>query len=611
MADDNSARFRSNDSFGRGPAAPATDPLAELARLIGRNDPFSEYGRDSRPAAPPPQPAPDPGSSLSLPPAPQFHSEPGQPYAQEPYAQEPYAPGPYAQQSYTQAPYAQAPAVHEPAPAPRYSPEPTAPPYGQDTAPRYAADYPPRAYDDQAGHNDWPVPAPPPAPSHPLNDPFALPQHPPYVPQPASHHDNKGYAGPNFGNQPYMEPPARPARDSFQPDLPGFDPPAYAAAPDPQNHPPLYPHEPEAGGMPPPHDDEFYDDEPRGGRRKGLLTVVAVLGLAVIGTAGAFGYRSMFGGPGSSGPVPVIRANGEPSKVAPPPVTADQSASKFSYDRFGDAGKDEQVVRREEKPVDLSKTPPPPPRTVFPGAPVASPPSAKSAAGGAAMSAANPPSAIGEPRRVRTVPIRPDQGGDVAAAPPTQQPMSQQPMQVAPPRQVNAAPAGAAAAAPDDTPAARAAAARASSRLALRTTPPPATALAPAGNAPLSLSPDANNAPPPAAQEAFPPAPRASAPPPPARVASAPPPAAASAGGSYLVQVSSQRSEAEAESAYRGIQSKFGSVLGSQPHTVRRADLGAKGVYYRAMVGPFGSREEAIQVCTSLKQAGGECVVQH
>ena len=107
--------------------------------------------------------------------------------------------------------------------------------------------------------------------------------------------------------------------------------------------------------MPPPHDDEFYDDEPRGGRRKGLLTVVAVLGLAVIGTAGAFGYRSIFGGAGSSGPPPVIRASGEPSKVAPPPATPDPSASKFSYDRFGDAGKDEQVLRREEKPVDLSK----------------------------------------------------------------------------------------------------------------------------------------------------------------------------------------------------------------------------------------------------------------
>jgi hypothetical protein len=587
MADDNSARYRSNDSFDRGPAAPASDPLAELARLIGQNDPFSEYGRTARPAAPSPQPAPDLGPRFdpSLP-APPSHSEPVQPYAHEPAAHLPPA--------------------YEP--APRYSPEP-APPYRHDTAPRYAADYPPRAYDDQAGHNDWPVPAPPPAPSRPSNDPFALPR-PPFVPQPAPHHDNTGYASPNFGSQPYVEPPARPAREGYPPDLPGFDAPAaYAGAPDRQNYPPLYPHEPEAGGMPVPHDDEFYDDEPRGGRRKGLLTVIAVLGLAVLGTAGAFGYRSMFGHPGSSGPVPVIRASGEPSKVAPPPPTADQSqsAGKFSYDRFGDAGKDEQVVRREEKPVDLSKAPQPTPRTVFPGAPVASPPSAKSA-GGAAMSAANPPSAIGEPRRVRTVPIRPDQGGDVAAAPPSQQPPSQQLTSVAPPRQVNAAAANVAAPAPDDTPG-RAAAARASSRTALRSTPPPAPA--PAANAPLSLSPDANNnAPPPVAQDNFPPPPppRASAPPP-ARVASAPP--AATAGGSYLVQVSSQRSEAEAESAYRGIQSKFGSVLGSQPHTVRRADLGAKGVYYRAMVGPFASREEAVQVCSSLKQAGGECVVQH
>jgi hypothetical protein len=575
MADDNSARYRSNDSFDRGPAAPASDPLAELARLIGRNDPFSEYGRTARPAEAPPQPAPDPGAryGTSLPPAPPFHNEPAQPYAQDTAAY--------------------APAAHEPAayePPPRYNPEP---------APRYAADYPPRAYDDQAAHNDWPVPAPP-APSRPLNDPFALPQHPPYVPQPAPQQDNRGYAAPSFGNQSYVEP--RPARDGFQPDLPGFDAPAYGAAPDPQNYPPLYPHEPEAGGMPPPHDDEFYDDEPRGGRRKGLLTVVAVLGLAVVGTAGAFGYRSMFGGPSSSGPVPVIRASGEPSKVAPPPATPDQSVSKFSYDRFGDAGKDEQVVQREEKPVDLSKVSPP--RTVFPGAPVANSPSAKSA-GGAATSAANPPSAIGEPRRVRTVPIRPDQGGDVAAAPPSQQPMSQQPMSVAPPRQANAAAANAAT---DDTPAARAAAARASSRVAMRSAPPPPPA--PAANAPLSLSPDANNVPPQVAQEAFPPAPAPRASAPPTRVASAPPPAA-SAGGSYLVQVSSQRSEAEAENAYRGIQSKFGSVLGSQPHTVRRADLGAKGVYYRAMVGPFASREEAIQVCSSLKQAGGDCVVQH
>src|SRR5207244_4416758 len=101
-----------------------------------------------------------------------------------------------------------------------------------------------------------------------------------------------------------------------------------------------------------------------------------------------------------------------------------------------------------EKPVDLSKVAPPQqPRTVFPGAPVPGPPSTK-AGSGASASAANPPSAIGEPRRVRTVPIRPDQGSDVAAAPPAQQPLNVSP------RQANAAAPNAAASASDDTPAA-------------------------------------------------------------------------------------------------------------------------------------------------------------
>src|SRR5690242_19747712 len=92
MADDNSARYRSNDSFDRGPAAPASDPLAELARLIGQNDPFSEYGRTTRPAAPPP-PAPDLGARYGTSPsAPRSHGEPVQPYAQQPSSQAPAAP---------------------------------------------------------------------------------------------------------------------------------------------------------------------------------------------------------------------------------------------------------------------------------------------------------------------------------------------------------------------------------------------------------------------------------------------------------------------------------------------------------------------------------------
>ena len=71
---------------------------------------------------------------------------------------------------------------------------------------------------------------------------------------------------------------------------------------------------------------------------------------------------------------------------------------------------------------------------------------------------------------------------------------------------------------------------------------------------------------------------------------------APSAGGGYLVQVSSQKNEADAQASFRTLQGKYPSVLGSRSPLIKRADLGDKGVYYRAMVGPFGSAEEAVAV---------------
>ena len=85
---------------------------------------------------------------------------------------------------------------------------------------------------------------------------------------------------------------------------------------------------------------------------------------------------------------------------------------------------------------------------------------------------------------------------------------------------------------------------------------------------------------------------------------------APSAGGGYVVQVSSQKSEADAQASFRSLQGKFPAVLGSRSPLIKRADLGEKGVYYRAMVGPFGSPDEASQFCGNLKTAGGQCVVQ-
>ncbi len=82
------------------------------------------------------------------------------------------------------------------------------------------------------------------------------------------------------------------------------------------------------------------------------------------------------------------------------------------------------------------------------------------------------------------------------------------------------------------------------------------------------------------------------------------------ANGSYAVQVTSQRSEAEAKAEFRTLKAKFPSQLGGHEAVVRRADLGAKGVYYRALVGPFASAEQATAMCSSLKSAGGNCIVQ-
>src|SRR5215510_262807 len=86
--------------------------------------------------------------------------------------------------------------------------------------------------------------------------------------------------------------------------------------------------------------------------------------------------------------------------------------------------------------------------------------------------------------------------------------------------------------------------------------------------------------------------------------------AAKAAAGRYFAQVSSQRSEADALACLRSLQEKFPSELGDRDAIIRRADLGAKGVYYRAMTGPFASADEADQFCRSLKAAGGECSIQ-
>jgi hypothetical protein len=470
MADDYTLRSpRSNDSYRRA-AGPAeadgpprnSDPLAELARLIGQTDPFAEFARNTARAAEQP----------TQPPAPDWRRNPAPSYA-TPLAQ-PAAAGP-ASSGYQRRDPHQMVSGGERVPQPEYDDS--------------------HGYYDEGG-------------------------------QPAA-----------YGSQA----------------VPGY------AAPSDQGDPAAFIDDGVAMG---PHDNEIYDDAAPSSRwRKGGLTAITIVVCAVLGSAGAYAYRSYATGVRTTQAPPVIVAEKTPTKVVP---ANDPQSGKSIQDRVRDPGPNERVVSREEQPVELrNMITTAPPRVVLQSAGAAAQAQASVPGGPAAVGSLPSPSTssqpITEPKRVRTVTIRPD-GADVSGRPVpglgTPSGLAQVP--------------------------------------STRGTPPAPTARTP--NAPVSLDPQA------APQRA-----PAAAAPPPTRLASAP--SNGSTGG-YVVQLSSQKSDSEAQASIRTLQAKYPHLLNSRPPTVQRADLGAKGVYFRAVVGPFTSSSEAESFCSGLKAAGGQCITQ-
>ena len=312
-----------------------------------------------------------------------------------------------------------------------------------------------------------------------------------------------------------------------------------------------------------PADERFYDDPPRARRGNGLLTAVVLVGCGILGTAGAYGYRTYYSG-AHAGDAPIIAPDKAPIKIVPAQASTDSGKSTQ------ESAKAEQVVRHDEDPLPLSdsvgSTGPSGPRVALPA------PFTPSPGPGPSVGPSTPAGASTEPKRVHTVPIRPEGMGDPMARPAISSPAPQ----TAPP------PVG--------------------SRQASATKPiaPPARS----SGGPLSLDPSDAPSPYQTASRGAP----ASAPAPAAapKVAS---PSSAVAGG-YVVQVSSQRSEADAQASFRGLQSKYPRELGDREPIVRRADLGPKGIYYRALVGPFGTAADADQLCNDIKADGGQCIVQ-
>lgn len=78
--------------------------------------------------------------------------------------------------------------------------------------------------------------------------------------------------------------------------------------------------------------------------------------------------------------------------------------------------------------------------------------------------------------------------------------------------------------------------------------------------------------------------------------------------GTYVIQIASVPSEADAQKTYNNLSSKFGSVIGGRGVDIKRADIQGKGTFYRVRV-PVGSKEEANQLCARYKSAGGSCLV--
>lgn len=312
----------------------------------------------------------------------------------------------------------------------------------------------------------------------------------------------------------------------------------------------------------PAHGDEIYDEEPRKSRR-GLAVVAGVIGLAVLGTGGFFGYRAFFGADG--GPPPTIRADSAPVKVTPQggAKQAEPPGGKQIYERLGGPPPaNERIVPREERPVELNQ----PSRVVTTPVPPAGPvPQPQQPA---AVSV-QPALASTEPRRVRTVSVRADGTivADQASRITPQRPVPQPPLAVnAYANQPAEEPEPPAQPRQERAPAPQAQGAN-QQPWSIVEPPRPQTRTAARSNTPVET-------------------------------------------GGFVVQVNSQKTEAEAQAAWRQMQSRFPTVLGSRQANIRRVDLGDRGVFYRAMLGPFASRDAASEVCQSLKTAGGDCIVQ-
>ena len=78
--------------------------------------------------------------------------------------------------------------------------------------------------------------------------------------------------------------------------------------------------------------------------------------------------------------------------------------------------------------------------------------------------------------------------------------------------------------------------------------------------------------------------------------------------GSWVMQISSQRSAEAAQSTYNSLKRRFAGLLGNRGVDIRRAKIEGKGIFYRVRI-PAGSKKQAASLCSKYKSAGGSCYI--
>ncbi len=365
-------------------------------------------------------------------------------------------------------------------------------------------------------------------------------------------------------------------------------------------------------------DDDYayaYQDDRRGLRRK-VVVAGLVLGLGALAVAGVFAFRGSEAVTG--GEPPVVSADSQPVKVEPetPGGVEVPNTNRAIYEHTNQApsGEGSVVVDDREQPVDINQM-------IAQQSAAAQAQAIQQRAGattttttvqtttaptvGAAdvalPQAPQPTSpaiaALGEPRRVRTVSVRPDgsilpAGAAPAPAAPARtidQLASATPSVVSPTTPVVPAPE-APVAAQTEAPAVAP---------PVGPVPRPAAVNRPATRAPLQLGPMAIS-PQSAGSQA------ANAPPavPLTQSAQASPQATS---GSFTVQLAAPGSENEARNLFASLQRRHGELSGLSPSIVR-ADTGGRTIY-RLRVGSFQSRDQATALCVRIQASGGQCFV--